>query len=118
METLPVLSQLQPLELYPEEMLLISSEDIKEIFYIVGLGEVWQPLLCFGKVLPPHLCPNSDEEFVLSSLVLPLGFNSVAVAQHLHRGIDRYGVSRTFEFRKDQQLPSSSQGYRTYLDNF
>ena len=45
METLPMLSQLQPLELYPEESLLISSEYIKAMFYVVGLGEAWRPLL-------------------------------------------------------------------------
>ena len=72
METLPMLSQLQPFELYPEELLLISSEDIKAMFYVVGLSDAWRPLLCFGKILPPQLCPNFVEEFVLSSLVLPM----------------------------------------------
>ena len=124
MSTLPMLSQLQPLELYPDEMLLISSEDIKAMFYVVGLGSVWRPLLCFGRVLPPELSPDPLEEYVLSSLVLPMGFiNSVAVAQALHRGIvhaamDQHKVSRSFEIRRDQPLPQESLGYRIYLDDF
>ena len=124
MSTLPMLSQLQPLELYPNETLLISSEDIKAMFYVVSLGSVWRPLLCFGRVLPPELSPDPHEEYVLSSLVLPMGFiNSVAVAQALHRGIvhaamDKHKVSRSFEIRRDQPLPQESLGYRIYLDNF
>ena len=53
-----------------------------------------------------------------------MGFiNSVAVAQSLHRNIvniavDRLGISRNQEVRKDQTLPQSSLLYRTYLDNF
>ena len=124
MSTLPMLSQLQPSELYPNETLLISSEDIKAMFYVVSLGSVWRPLLCFGRVLPPELSPDPHEEYVLSSLVLPMGFiNSVAVAQALHRGIvhaamDKHKVSRSFEIRRDQPLPQESLGYRIYLDNF
>ncbi|CAE7612103.1 unnamed protein product [Symbiodinium sp. CCMP2592] len=125
LHTLPMLSQLFPLEIFPEEDILVSSEDIKAMFYIVGLSEEWRPLLAFGREVPNHMRPAGvSEPCVLSSRVLPMGFiNSVSVAQTLHRNIvhiaiDRLGISREAEVRRDQPLPISSQAYRAYLDNF
>ena len=37
--TLPLLSQMAPLEVREGEHVLISSEDIKAMFYVVGLPE-------------------------------------------------------------------------------
>ena len=37
LNTLPMLGQLLPLEIFPEEAVVVSSEDIKAMFYIVGL---------------------------------------------------------------------------------
>ena len=125
LHTLPMLSQLFPLELFPYENVIISSEDIKSMFYIVGLPESWKPLLAFGREVPDFLKPKGvTEPCVLTSRVLPMGFiNSVAVAQCLHRNIvnqavDRFGLSRDQEIRKDQALPAASLSYRVYLDNF
>ena len=124
MNTLPMLSQLLPLEIHPSEGLLVSSEDIKAMFYIVGLNQKWRKFLCFGKPLPPDLCPDNSRQYVLSSRVLPMGFiNSVAVAQHLHRqivnkAVEHVGASRETEIRRDQPLPQTSLAYRIYLDNF
>ena len=118
--TLPMLSQL-----FPEENVLLSSEDIKAMFYVIGLPAVWRPLLAFGREVPASLVPAGvNGPCVLSSRVLPMGFiNSVSVAQALHRDIvnkavDRYGVSRDSEIRRDQPLPSGATAYRVYLDNF
>ena len=125
LHTLPMLTQLMPLEVYPDEQVLISSEDIKAMFYIIGLPSDWRPLLAFGREVPSHLKPQGrTEACVLTSKVLPMGFlNSVSVAQSLHRNIvnravDHLGISREQEIRRDQPLPSSSLGYRVYLDNF
>ena len=103
--TLPLLSQLFPLE--------------------IELPEVWRPLLAFGRELPDSLKPPGvSEPCVLTSRVLPMGFmNSVSVAQSLHRSIvnlavDRFGISRDQEIRKDQPLPSTALAYRVYLDNY
>ena len=127
LHTLPMLSQLFPLEVFPEENILVSSEDIKAMFYVIGLPPVWRPLLAFGRVLPDSLKPKTASECepcVLTSRVLAMGFiNSVSVAQSLHRSIvnravDQFGLSREQEIRKDQPLPSSATAYRIYLDNF
>ena len=125
LHTLPMLSQLFPLEIFPDEDILLSSEDIKAMFYIVGLSGAWRPLPAFGREIPDHLRPAGvSEPCVPSSRVLPMGFiNSVSVAQTLHRNIvnmavDKLGISREAEVRRDQPLPISSQAYRVYLDNF
>ena len=125
LHTLPMLSQLFPLEIFPEDDILVSSEDIKAMFYIIGLGKCWRPLLAFGREVPDHLKPAGvSEPCVLSSRVLPMGFiNSVPVAQSLHRSIVSHatgslGMSRSSEIRRDQPLPASSNMYRVYLDNF
>ncbi|CAE7698386.1 unnamed protein product, partial [Symbiodinium sp. KB8] len=55
LHTLPMLSQLFPLEIFPEDNILVSSEDIKAMFYIVGLSDVWRPLLAFGREVPNHM---------------------------------------------------------------
>ena len=122
--TLPMLSQLFPLEIFADENVLLSSEDIKAMFYIVGLPDVWRPLLAFGREVPQNLAIPGAGPCVLCSRVLPMGFiNSVAVAQALHReivncAVDRFGISRDAEIRRDQPLPSSATAYRVYLDNF
>ena len=125
LHTLPMLSQLFPLEIFPNEDVLVSSEDIKAMFYIVGLPSEWRPLLAFGREVPKHLRPAGvNEPCVLTSRVLPMGFiNSVSVAQSLHRSIvnravDELGISRDKEIRRDQSLPISALSYRVYLDNF
>ena len=125
LHTLPMLSQLFPLEVFPDESILISSEDIKAMFYVVGLPPCWRPLLAFGREVPESLKPDGVKEACfLTSRVLPMGFiNSVAVAQSLHRSIvnravDVHGINREQEIRKDQPLPRTALGYRVYLDNF
>ena len=125
MHTLPMLSQLFPLEIFPEDNILVSSENIKAMLYIIGLSEAWRPLLAFGREGPIDMRPAGvSEPCVLTSRVLPMGFiNSLSVAQTLHRNIvnlavDRLGIGRETKVRRDQALPGSSQAYRVYLDNF
>ena len=123
--TLPLLSQMAPLEVREGEHVLISSEDIKAMFYVVGLPEVWRPFLCFNKVIPASLNPAGDRRpHVLSATVLPMGFiNSVSIAQHLHQGLvtramELAGVGRETELRRDKAVPRSPLFYRVYLENF
>ena len=104
---------------------MVSSEDIKSRFYVIELPEVWRPLLAFGSDLPDCLKPPGvSEACVLTSRGLPMGFiNSVSVAQSLYRSVvnqavDRFGISRGQELRKDQPLPSTALAYRVYLDNY
>ena len=44
LSTLPVLSQMVQLEVHPSEGLIISSEDIRAMFYIIGVPPVWTPI--------------------------------------------------------------------------
>ena len=88
LQTLPMLSQLFPLEIFPEDDIFVSSEDVKAMFYIVGLGDSWRPS---DDMRPAGV----SEPCVLSSRVLPMGFiNSVSVAQTLHRNIVNFAVDR------------------------
>ena len=43
LHTLSMLSQLFPLEIFPGEDVLISSEDIKAMFYVIGVPDCWRP---------------------------------------------------------------------------
>ena len=122
--TLPVLSQMFQFELQPHEGLVISSEDIRAMFYIIGLPESWKSFLGFGKRLPSKLIPQGESgDWVLYSKVLPMGFiNSVSIAQHLHRRIVARAldgqISASQEIRRDAELPKSQHYFRVYLDNF
>ena len=124
LSTLPVISQMAQLEVHPSEGVVISSEDIRAMFYIIGVPPVWNKFLGFSRPIPRDMRPEgAQEEYILYSKVLPMGFlNSVAVAQHLHRQIigRAFGPSMNFgqEIRRDRELPSSSQFFRVYLDNF
>ena len=62
LQTLPMLSQLFPLEIHPHEDILVSSEDTKAMFYMVGLGECWRPLLAFGREIPDRFRPAGISE--------------------------------------------------------
>lgn len=124
LSTLPVLSQLFQLQLMPHEQLVISSEDIRAMFYVIGLPLVWAKYLCFGKTISSRFNPPGvSEPCVLYSKVLPMGYlNSVALAQAIHRRIVEMAVSPVItsdhEIRRDRELPQVATYYRTYLDNF
>ena len=85
--TLPLLHQMCALQLHPDEELVVSSEDIRCMFYIFSLPPVWLPFLSFNKPVPADLVPpHVQEDCFLCAKVLPMGYlNSVGVAQHLHR---------------------------------
>ena len=122
--TLPVLSQMFQLEIRPHEDILISSEDIRAMFYIIGLPPVWNKFLGFGRILPKYMNPpGSEGDHILYSRVLPMGFvNSVAVAQHLHRRLViralNGSISAGQEIRRDREFPLATLFFRVYLDNF
>ena len=120
--TLPVLSQMFQFELQPHEGVVISSEDIRAMFYIIGLHESWKSFLGFGKRLPSKLIPEGEKgDWILYSKVLPMGFiNSVSIAQHLHRRIVARAlegqVSAGQEIRRDAELSRAKHFFRVYLD--
>ena len=108
--TLPLLHQMSALQLHADEELIVSSEDIRCMFYIFSLPETWFPFLMFGKPVPSDMVPpHCHEECFLAARVLPMGYlNSVGVAQHLHRNIIRNVVFPSgSEIRRDR--PWSSQ---------
>lgn len=123
--TLPVLSQMFQLELRPHEGLIISSEDIRAMFYIIGIPSCWKEYFAFSRPVPDSMKPPGSEkgDYVLFSKVLPMGYlNSVAVAQHLHRRLVirafKGQVSSSQEIRRDREFPAAPFYFRTYLDNF
>ena len=124
--SLPMISQLFQLELQPHENIVVSSEDIRAMFYIIGLPPAWFPFLGFGEVVNPKFNPEGDTRpHVLHSKVLPMGYlNSVSVAQHLHRRIALRAmessqlISAKNEIRRDMELPRVQDAFRIYLDNF
>lgn len=126
--TLPAVAGMGGVLLEGEELLLISSEDIRCFFYLFKIPHSWRRYMGFNKLVPDGLVPASlkGQECVLVSCVLPMGFcNSVAIAQHIHRGVvskvSQEG-SQAFpnhsELRRDKPLPTSSVLHRIYLDNF
>ena len=124
--SLPMISQLFQLEPQPHENIVVSSEDIRAMFYIIGLPPARFPFLGFGKVVNPKFNPEGDTRpHVLHSKVLPMGYlNSVSVAQHLHRRIALRAmessqlISAKNEIRRDMELPRVQDAFRIYLDNF
>ena len=124
LSTLPVLSQLFQLQLQPHEELVISSEDIRSMFYIIGLPMQWAKYLAFARPVPKQFNPPGvTGDCVLYSKVLPMGYiNSVALAQHIHRAIVgqalRDTISSNQEVRRDREFPKAQHYYGTYLDNF
>ena len=123
--TLPLLHQMSALQLHADEDLIVSSEDIRYMFYIFGLPETWFPYLTFGKPVPADLVPpHCDEDCFLASRVLPTGYlNSVGIAQHLHRNIIQnvVGSPQSFpagnEIRRDRAWSLCEPLWRVYLDN-
>ena len=77
--TLPVLSQMFQLELRPHEGLIISSEDIRAMFYIIGIPSCWKEYFAFSRPVPDSMKPRGSEkgDYVLFSKVLPMGYLNV-----------------------------------------
>ena len=124
-QTLPLLPQMNAFEIQPSEELLISSEDIRAMFYIFGLPFCWFPYFAFNKPVPEDLVPPGvNESCYLCSKVLPMGFiSSVGVAQHIHRNFlrkvqgDPKALMPYAEIRRDRSLSLSNPRWRVYLDN-
>ena len=119
--TLPSWSGMNPFFLQPGENLLISSEDVRCFFYIMGVPECWFPFLCFNKLVPDGILPSSlkGSEVYLHSRVLPMGFlNSVSLAQHVHRNLAGACNSPEAELRKDRPFTLADPRWRIYLDNY
>ena len=126
--TLPAISTMTGFYLQEEEVLCMSSEDIRCFFYLFKVPWEWVPCFAFGKEVPSRLVP---EEFkgspcYLCSRVLPMGFlNSVAIAQHVHRNVIKkclgsfpFSIGGEAEIRRDRVAPEGNDLYRIYLDNF
>ena len=74
-DTLPMLSQMIALDLEDDQQLLVSSEDIKCMFYLISLPKEWRVFFGFNRVLPKHMNPPNDaRDHVLAAKVLPMGF--------------------------------------------
>ena len=112
-----------------DQVLMVSSEDVRCFFYIFSVADEWRRYLAFGRRVPACLCPDDHGAYFLCSRVLPTGFcNSVSLAQHIHRNIVGEAVKECVnrgvragweaERRKDRPFSWSNSSYRVYLDNF
>lgn len=125
--TLPSVVGMAPILMENNEMLVMSSEDIRCFFYLFSVPPVWHKFLSFGREVPASVAPQGAKEpYFLASRVLPMGFaSSVAIAQHVHRRVARMALNSMkphgqghCELRKDKVFPNSKWLYRIYLDNF
>lgn len=111
-----------------DEVVSLSSEDIRCFFYLFQVPKEWTPFLAFGKRVPPEMFPKDFpcEEAFLCARVLPMGFiNSVGIAQHIHRNVIKNSLGKftavlggESEVRRDRPLPQGGDLFRIYLDNF
>lgn len=127
LSTLPSWAGMSPYLLEDNEVVLMSSEDIRCFFYLFSTPRSWWPYMTFGREVPASLWPKGKPgPFFLCSRVLPMGFAaSVAIAQHVHRRIARLALHSPLlkmgpwsEIRKDLPFSSAPKLYRIYLDNF
>ena len=125
--TLPSWAGMTPYLLEDEQVLVMSSEDIRCFFYLFEVPVSWRAFMAFNKPVPQHVVGDGVyEPHYLASRVLPMGFlNSVSVAQHVHRRIARmslHGLQPSLgpqcELRKDRPFTVAQWVYRIYLDNF
>ena len=126
--TLPMISNLGTMFLDHNEVLCISSEDIRCFFYLFRVPQAWWRFMSFGRVAPASVTPAEfgNEEGYLASTVLPMGWiNSVALAQHIHRRVVRRSMGSLLppvggecELRRDRTFSNSPHLFRVYLDNF
>ena len=125
--TLPAITSMGGFFLQEDELLCLSSEDIRCFFYFFKVPRNWIPLLAFARAAPSSLTTHLGEDTgYLCARVLPMGFvNSVGIAQHVHRNVIKkslgafpYSLGGESEIRRDRTAPQGSNLYRIYLDNF
>ena len=126
--TLPAITTMTGFYLQEDELLSLSSEDIRCFFYLFKVPDAWVKFLGFGRAVPPQLVDENlrDEVGYLCSRVLPMGFiNSVGIAQHVHRNMIKMSLGNftgnlggEAEIRRDRTFPLGNDLFRVYLDNF
>ena len=126
--TLPAITQMGSYYLADDELLCVSSEDLRCFFYLFRVPQAWQKFLGFGRDAPDVLVPHEKKgvRHVLAAKVLPMGYlNSVGIAQHIHRLVIRKCCSSLVnpvgghqEIRRDRVASSHDSQFRVYLDNF
>ena len=130
-DTLPMWSLMTPYFIQPDELLLVSSEDVRCFFYTMAVPSAWFKYMGFNKRVPPECVPSHlcGQEVYLAATVLPMGFlNSVSLAQHVHRTLALWSGEATLdedetnlpenEIRKDRPITAGNPSWRIYLDNY
>ena len=127
MASLPMCNTWHALFLDDNEVVLISSDDLKCAFYIFRLPLSWAPYLCFSEEMTRAElygagCERPDVLVCVALIVVPMGWNSATgVIQHVHRRLARLaGLPRSLEVRRDRPLRQAAQVMtdRTEVDQF
>ena len=126
--TLPSVTGMSGYYLQEEEVLCLSSEDIRCFFYLFKVPRAWIRFLSFGRAVPERLAGENigEQAGYLCARVLPMGFlNSVGIAQHIHRnmitrslGNFKGVIGGEAEIRRDRTASQHPNLFRVYLDNF
>ena len=105
-----------------------SSEDLGCFFYLFQVPEAWSRFMGFGREIPRSMIPPGGEGKKCFRTVLPMGylnFNSVGIAQSIHRAVilrairSIKGLGKSVqEIRRDRVFSCCSNLFRVYLDNF
>ena len=91
------------------------QQGLRCFFYLFAVHQACVKFMGFGKPVPPCLIPQKGEgqRWYLAGKVLRMGYlNSVGIAQHIHRAVQRAlgsvkGLGRTVqEIRRDRASTS------------
>ena len=126
--TLPTVTSLGGIYLDEDQIITVSSEDVRCFFYLFETPKDWVPYMGFGRSIPVSMRPQEfgNERGFLAARVLPMGYlNSVGIAQHIHRNVIKKAMGNLrpplggeAEMRRDRVFPQTDRLIRVYLDNF
>ena len=90
--TLPTLANFGLMTLGPDEVCLISSEDVRCFFYLFETPVTWHRYMGFNCEVSPTLVPPGlhDQRCVLAAQVLPMGFAIPLVLLSILRNVIKW----------------------------
>lgn len=117
---LPYQGQFCSIVLHEDEVLRVGGEDMQNCFFVFKVPVQWRRYFCMAKSVPGWVFGMSDEEVFPCMQVVPMGWiSSCGILEDIQRGIaERAGLNTAFELRSDRAVPTSSEFFSIYIDNF